>query len=152
MGSGGVTVTSDSVAVAFLSKVDLLRSQRGCWLWTGSLNVVSGYPQVRLGGKVQGAHRAAYSMFVGPIPAGLELDHLCKTPPCVNPAHLEPVTRQENIARSSHPTGVALRTGHCIRGHEFNETNTRVRRNGTRVCIPCARERLRAYRAKATPA
>lgn len=75
----------------------------GCWLWTGSC-LPTGYGQVgcRVGGKtyVSSAHRVAYRFVVGPIPAGLQLDHLCRVRRCVNPAHLEPVTPRENVRRS----------------------------------------------------
>lgn len=76
--------------------------ETGCWVWTAA-KAPSGHPGFCLGrpeGKrwVQ-AHRVSYEHFVGPIPEGLELDHLCVNPPCVNPAHLEPVTHAENMRR-----------------------------------------------------
>lgn len=70
----------------------------GCWIWTGSKGE-DGYGSVRYRRRVWRAHRAAYTILVGPIPAGLELDHLCRVRACVNPAHLEPVTGEENIRR-----------------------------------------------------
>ncbi|MFK5284023.1 HNH endonuclease signature motif containing protein, partial [Lacticaseibacillus paracasei] len=54
---------------------------------------------MEVGGKSQKAHRFMYERLVGPIPAGMQLDHLCRVRPCCNPAHLEPVTQRENIAR-----------------------------------------------------
>jgi hypothetical protein len=69
-----------------------------CWLWTGGLDG-KGYGQFGLGGKHVRAHRFAYELLVKPIPAGLDLDHLCRVITCVNPAHLEPVTRQVNRQR-----------------------------------------------------
>jgi hypothetical protein len=118
----------------------------GCWIWTGSLNVRTGYPQVKFQGRVRGAHRVAYELAVGPIPEGLEIDHLCRRPACVRPDHLEPVSRAETLARSQSGVGQALRTGCCKRGHKLTPENTRIRRNGSRVCIPCARERNRRLR------
>lgn len=70
----------------------------GCWVWTGSL-LADGYGNLRDGAKVKRAHRVSYETFVGPIPGGLEIDHLCRNRSCINPDHLEPVTRAENQRR-----------------------------------------------------
>lgn len=75
----------------------------GCWIWQRSLNN-QGYPIgtfARFGKKTALAHRVMYEQQVGPIPQGLELDHTCRVPACVNPSHLEPVTQRENIHRQS---------------------------------------------------
>lgn len=69
-----------------------------CWLWTGCIND-KGYGSVRLGRRSIGAHRLGYQLLVGPIPSGLDLDHLCRVTRCVRPGHLEPVTRSENSHR-----------------------------------------------------
>lgn len=72
-----------------------------CWLWQASLDG-KGYGQINGGRtptRMMRAHRVAYELVIGPIPDGLDLDHLCRTPRCVNPDHLEPVTRRENTAR-----------------------------------------------------
>ncbi len=71
----------------------------GCWHWTGS-RVHNGYGLFWIGGSNVRAHRAMYELMVGPIPAGLDLDHLCRVRHCVNPEHLEPVTRAENLRRA----------------------------------------------------
>lgn len=99
--------------------------ETGCWDWTGK--TLDGYG--RLTGEY--AHRVSYELFVGPIPDGLELDHLCNRPLCVNPAHLEPVTHDENMRRA------AERRTHCKRGHEFTPENTYVRACGARQCRRC---------------
>ena len=78
-----------------LSKV--ARDANGCWLWTGAL--LDGYGIVKVGGGVRRAHRVVFEFERGPIPDGLELDHLCRVRRCVNPDHLEPVTKAENIRR-----------------------------------------------------
>lgn len=70
----------------------------GCLLWTGSIPP-EGYVQVRVGGRRTGIHRFMYEQRVGPIPAGLHLDHLCRVRHCAEPAHLEPVTPRENMMR-----------------------------------------------------
>lgn len=83
----------------FWAKVDK-DGPDGCWLWTG-FRRPAGYGQTgRNRGSAKQAHRVAYEMLVGPIPAGMELDHLCRMTPCVNPAHLEPVTPAENRRRA----------------------------------------------------
>ena len=107
-----------------------------CWLWVGPLDKW-GYGKYRY----FGAHQMAYFLLVGRVPEGLELDHLCHTPACVNPRHLEPVTHLENMRRR-----YALMT-HCKRGHEFTPENTRVW-SGRRNCRACDRLRQRAYQAR----
>lgn len=94
----------------FLEKVEVDPS--GCWLWTAKRNS-KGYGIFWTGPKTKEragtwnrAHRVAYRLFVGPIPDGMLLDHLCRVPGCVNPDHLEPVTNRENLLR-----GIASRRG-----------------------------------------
>ena len=112
-----------------------------CWLWTGR-QTPDGYG--RFSG--QGAHRVAYELLVGVIPEGMELDHLCRIPLCVNPDHLEPVDRAENIRRR-----YALVT-HCRNGHRFTVDNTYPLpaglTSGTRACRTCRREAVRRYRQR----
>jgi hypothetical protein len=69
-----------------------------CWIWTGQIDE-HGYGRMSFDGRKQFIHDLSYKDFVGPIPEGLELDHLCRNPPCFNPAHLEPVTQAENARR-----------------------------------------------------
>ena len=84
----------------------------GCWTWTGAV-ALSGYGNWYPGARVsEFAHRRAYELLMGPIPAGRELDHLCRNRLCCNPDHLEPVTPAENIARSgAHISAVRARIG-----------------------------------------
>jgi hypothetical protein len=104
-----------------------------CWLWTGSLDR-KGYGTWTRANKLKvRAHRFAYQLVVGTIPDGLDLDHLCRVRNCVNPAHLEPVTRKENLRRGISGNGSKT---HCKRGHEFTPENTYKTANG-RGCVAC---------------
>ena len=109
-----------------------------CWPWYGG-GVPSGYGRWRKGY----AHRHFYEFAVGPIPDGTEIDHLCRNRGCVNPAHLEPVTHAENMARS----GPALAT-HCKNGHPFDAANTYKSATGRRACRACNAENARRYIAR----
>lgn len=117
---------------------DFLPTNSPCWTYTGHIDR-NGYGLFRFGGSHVGAHRFSYEVVIGPIPAGLELDHLCNNRSCVNPSHLEPVTRGENVQRA-----VSRRT-HCKHGHEFTEDNTRWNRSGGRVCVTCNKIRSSAF-------
>ena len=126
-------------AVRFWSKVD---KSGDCWVWTGTRDV-QGYGKFWGGQEKVLAHRVAYELLVGPIPADLVVDHLCFNPPCVNPRHLRVVTRLDNSLRQRS----ALKT-HCINGHAYDEANTYFRVNGRRDCRPCIRIRVRRYQAR----
>ena len=120
-----------------------------CWLWTGAAN--NGYGKFGQGlRRLVYTHRWAYEFCVGPIPEGLTLDHLCRTPPCVRPDHLEPVTLQENLLRS--PVSLAAinaRKTHCPQGHSYNTENTYITPcSGGRSCRTCIRLRATAWRAR----
>lgn len=95
-----------------------------CWLWTGATN--GRYGQVRIGGRLHRAHRAMLMVTVGPIRRDRDVDHLCSVRLCVNPAHLEVVTRRENLLRGDTLSGVNSRKTHCDNGHEFTPENTYV--------------------------
>jgi hypothetical protein len=119
----------------------------GCWIWTGALNG-AGYGAIGSGGKVLRTHRVAYEHLVGPIPDGLQLDHLCRVRSCCNPAHLEPVTNHENWLRGEHHVVKAIRDGVCKRGHDLTTGDVYVRRNGGILCRRCVLANNRAYRLR----
>ena len=122
-----------------------------CWLWTGVVawNGYGSFQNRR--GLSRIAHRAVYQTLVGPIPDGLDLDHLCRVRSCVNPSHLDPVTRSENLRRSPLTGKRSENIPCCKRGHEFTPENTMGRKDrpGRRICRLCATERTRAWRLAA---
>lgn len=126
-------------------------SESGCWEWEGAKS--NGYGRVYWKGKPRPTHRVAYTLYVGEIPEGKQIDHLCANPCCMNPEHLQPVTPQVNTLRGRAIEAAqerGRRTTHCKHGHEFNEKNTYRRKNGSRACLECIRTRARErYRKKA---
>jgi hypothetical protein len=119
-----------------------------CWIWLGGKSK-EGYGYFYFGQAYEpnrrpitgAAHRLAYKLSRGPIPAGMHIDHLCRNPACVNPDHLEAVTCRENIMRGIGPTAANARKTHCPLGHEYSPTNTKVNKSGARTCIACKRLR-----------
>lgn len=138
-----MTATADK---RFWGKVER-RDNHECWPWTGSIGS-NGYGNFFYQGRVISAHRFSYELNVGPIPEGLQIDHVakrgCTMTICVNPAHLEPVTPRENTMRAprSQATINASRT-HCPHGHPYDIENTRITKTGARLCLTCQRTRKR---------
>ncbi len=125
-----------TLAARFWSKVAQVGNVCECWEWTASRNK-AGYGAFGCNGKTVRAHRFAYEDSIGSVPAGLELDHLCRNRGCVNPWHLEPVSHRENMMRGDTGKHLSDRT-HCPSGHEYNESNTRIYRS-MRYCRECLR-------------
>ena len=138
-----------TAAERFLVKV---RKTESCWLWTGP--VFGGYGQFQpcVTGMNRScfAHRFSYELFIGPIPEGLVLDHLCRVRLCVNPVHLEPVTQSENMLRAQPLTWNYYATREqCKNGHVYTEENTLIDKTyGYRRCRTCNRDRARIRREK----
>lgn len=119
----------------------VLRTE-SCWLWIASKNK-KGYGKFSVGaGRWALAHRWIYQKLVEEIPAGLFIDHLCRTPSCVNPSHLEVVTPAENSRRG------ALAITHCPHGHPYAGANLYVNPKGQRFCRTCGRARNSACYAR----
>lgn len=130
-------------------------NERGCLLWTGSQNG-TGYGYIWWNGRNRLTHRVAWELANGPVPDGLELDHLCRMRACINVGHLEPVTHSENIRRAPLLGANHLKT-HCPKGHAYTEENTyryqgRTNERRCKVCKRAAmyrsREKLRAVALK----
>lgn len=126
-------------AVTFFEKVDTGEGL-GCWRWLGGQHQDTGYGTVSFGNRTRLAHRVAYELGIGPIPAGLDLGHLCRVRLCVNPYHLEPVTERENILRGETLAAFNAAKTQCKRGHDlasqaslFTTKSGRVERR----CRPC---------------
>lgn len=120
-----------------------IKKEKDCWIWTGAKfkKKYGDYGQIRLGRKpnsrLKRAHIVSYEYFVGKVPKGLELDHLCHNTLCINPKHLEPVTHKENIVRRK-DSGLP----HCKYGHKYTEETTYTRPdNGRRECKVCRKLR-----------
>lgn len=127
----------------------------GCWLWIGYAKPAG--PSKWQARNPYGyysrkpAHRLAYELHKGPVPEGLVIDHLCRNTLCVNPAHLEAVTTQENTRRGEAQSVINGRKTHCIHGHELTPDNTRLKRKGRgheRVCRTCHKRHLVEYKLR----
>lgn len=135
----------------FLSKVE--QRADGCWEWVGT-RVKGGYGRFTVEQRptrAKLAHRLAYEHFVGPIPEGRELDHLCRNRACVNPTHVEPVTHLENCHRGDvrlnayHAQNVLRQRTHCRKGHSYADAYSQ---KGARRCKTCQRAAMARWRDK----
>ena len=145
---GGLSRKYPSLKERLETKVMILVDVE-CWFWIGNLRR-EGYGHFHISGKTQSAdaHRTMYQELVGPVPDGMELDHLCRNRSCVNPDHLEPVTHQENMRR-----GKLAQKTHCPQGHPYTADNltgrSGIRESGKRwrrECLTCKREADRRWR------
>ena len=123
------------------------QGENWCFFWTASTNG-TGYGLFTVNGRMVMAHRWAYEYFKGPIPDGLQLDHLCRNRNCVNPAHLEPVTQRENLLRGESLTTFNLAKTHCPQGHAYAGANLYVTPKGSRQCRTCRADHQRLHLAR----
>ena len=117
----------------------------GCWLWiAGSINA-QGHGAFWLVSSMRLAHVVSYEALVSPVPEGLVLDHLCRTPCCVNAGHLEPVTQRINVLRGEGWAAAHARQTHCKNGHALTEDNLAAwhAKRGQRACKQCRADRRR---------
>lgn len=131
----------------------------GCWVWTGG-RYPNNYGRMRVSNVSVRVHRVAYELLIGKIPRGLEPDHLCRNRLCVNPSHLEPVTRKENLMRGLGPQAARYRHANrkaCKNGHLLSEDNLTISRQWhyrtgvyyvRRQCKACNDVWCRRYRNK----
>lgn len=132
----------------------------GCWQWTGAIELSQGYGQIRTGGPGGGrrtrAHRVAYELYVGPIPEGLQIDHLCRNRGCVNPSHLEAVDSRTNTLRGEGISAQYARRTICGKGHSLEGENLywatpKNANRPVRQCRECSREKRRAWERTRPP-
>lgn len=131
---------------AFLDRV-YQEPEPGCWRWLGPLDR-DGYGHVSSKGRMVPAHHYAYEHALGPYPDGLCSDHLCRNRDCVNPAHIEPVTRRVNTLRGTSPPAINARKTHCPAGHPYDDDHTYRDARGTRHCRPCNSAAVARYQAR----
>lgn len=148
VGDARARVGGGPAAARFWDKVDR-RGPDDCWRWLAYVGP-DGYGKFSRGRAIEGgvvAHRWAYEHVVGPIPDGLEIDHLCRNRACVNPAHLEAVTRRTNQLRGLSISGRNARKTHCVNGHPLYGDNAYYYR-GARHCRACRAASLAALNAR----
>lgn len=119
-------------------------TESGCWEWQGKRHI-RGYGVVCHQDREYRAHRVFYEALIGPIPEGLDIDHLCRNRACVNPEHMEPITRAENVMRGMSPAAQNARKTHCPKGHSLADAYGSP---GRRECRTCRKARSAAARAR----
>ncbi|KKN16463.1 hypothetical protein LCGC14_0975720 [marine sediment metagenome] len=136
------TVRLKTPQARFWAKVD---KSGDCWRWCGYRSK-QGYGRLTVAQKNIYAHRFAYQLLVGPIPKGLQVDHLCLNPSCVNPGHMELVSSGRNTLRGFSPPANNARKTHCSLGHPYSGSNLLNWKGHGRGCRKCANEQQRAWR------
>ena len=127
----------------FWEKVEIGRANN-CWPWRAHLHEF-GYGLINIDGVPRRAHRVAYELEVGPVPKNHDLHHLCENRRCVNPKHLEPLSRSAHMAQT--PAWIGNKT-HCSKGHEYTNQNTIWKQGKYRRCRTCWNEAEKLRRRK----
>jgi hypothetical protein len=139
----------DGLPARLLAKLDFTVALP-CYICTASTNRErNGYTQTMLGSVQKVTHRWVWELLVGPIAAGLKLDHLCRNTRCVRIEHLEPVPQRINILRGVAPAAIQARRTQCIRGHPLSGKNLLLWSSGRRVCRTC--QRIRRAKQHSSP-
>lgn len=136
------TVTASSAEDRFFSRVT--EDENGCWIFSKANS--KGYAAFYENGAPIEGHLWAWRLFIGDVPDGLTLDHLCRVRVCVNPWHLDPVPHRVNILRGIGPAAINARRTQCVNGHPFTSENTYLTPDGRRQCRVCIRLRDRQRR------
>jgi hypothetical protein len=144
---------TDAVALRFAVVARVRRVESGCWEWQANVGL-DGYGRWYGNARkyeTRQAHRISYMAFVGLIPDGMQIDHLCRNRKCVNPMHLEAVTQRVNILRGEGFSARNARKTHCTKGHPFTEGNLYLVRGKFRRCRTCEIGKQRLLRVAANP-
>jgi hypothetical protein len=129
----------------FWEKVD---ARGDCWEWTGAATPTGYGTFFPTRTAPTRAYRYAWESLIGPIPAGMTLDHLCGNRRCVNPDHLRVATQRENALRGHSPAARNARKTHCNHGHSLSADNLHMTPKGRRECVACRRRRGRETNAR----
>ena len=136
-----------NVSDRFWSKVGTVSNDNDdCWLWQARIHK-GGYGQFWYDGRMIEAHRAAWMIAFGDIEAGMDVLHRCDVRSCVRPSHLFTGTQQDNMddmLAKGRATRWKTTITQCPAGHDYSPENTRIRRDGSRLCRTCHRVRERA--------
>ena len=134
--------TEKQVLERFISMINSDK-ETGCWNWLGVTS--DGYGDFGFNNNYQKAHRFSYAYFRGEFPKDLSIDHKCRNRKCVNPDHLTPMPIRENVLLGFGLPAINARKTHCLRGHEFSKENTRITKEGGRVCKKCKNDYQRSW-------
>jgi hypothetical protein len=139
---------SPADAMRFVDLAQFSVNEHGCWVWNAG-HFTDGYGSFRLNGRSQYVHVILWEAINGPVPEGLELDHLCRNPPCGNPRHLEAVTHKVNSLRGMSVPAQNARKETCKRGHPLDPMPLwKGKGAGWRFCRICARDQGREWARK----
>lgn len=122
-----------------LLKKVLIDPNTECWLWQGHVGPDGYARSVFLNKKQESVHRVSYLTFVGEIPGGMAIDHICRNRKCCNPKHLQVLSVKENTLLGIGPTARNRKKTHCPRGHAFDESNTYIDTRNARKCRACVK-------------